>query len=103
MDTDANRNLYPHTYCYSYGHADTDSDANLNGDTYCDTDAYRYYNCHACPEHSRRASANGDSCPAHGHTDIGLSIPARWTGPTRHVTPLSRVPQGTGLYRRHGT
>jgi hypothetical protein len=80
MDTDADRDLYGHTYrdgdahCYyytaPYGHA------------YRDGDAYHHFYRHACPERGRRATANSDACPersrracpAYGHADASVSF-----------------------------
>jgi hypothetical protein len=79
MDTDADHDLYGHihrdgdvhcTYC-----ADADGDAAPYGHAYRDGDAYHHFYRHACPERSRRASADSDACPAYGHADASVSVP----------------------------
>lgn len=45
-------------------------------------------------------SPDGYAFPAPGHPDVKrLPILACWTGPARSIAPLSRLSQGTGLYR----
>ncbi len=71
MDTDADRDLYGHTYrdgdVHCYYHADADDDAPYKH-THCDTNTYCYFHCHA--------NADSNACPAYGHADASVSVPA---------------------------
>jgi len=88
MYTDADHDLYGHTYrdgdVHCYYCADADADADPYGHAYRDGDAYHHFYHHACPERGRKASADNDACPersrracpAYGHADASVSVPA---------------------------